>query len=102
VQEIAQQDAFDLDELKTRIKELYNQGLILPAGDAGISSGKAKKFLDTIKAKRSSGVGAVVKAIKIKIALKGTHPESLTPETPDDPVLLRRLLALAQSHGLRG
>jgi hypothetical protein len=101
VQTIAEEDAFDLDDLINKVKDFYDQGLIEPVTDEGISRGRAKKILDTIILKRSRGVGAIAKAIKIKIALKGINPDSLTPDTPDDPVLLKKLLSLAQSYGLR-
>ena len=101
VQTIADQDMFDLEELQNKIQTLYDQGLIEPVMDDGISRGRAKRLLDAIILKRSRGVGSIAKAIKIKIALKGINPDSLTPDTPDDPVLLRKLLALARSYGLK-
>jgi nucleotide-binding universal stress UspA family protein len=101
VEMIALQDAFDPEEFKARIKAFYDQGVIVPVMDDGISRGRAKKFLDAIILKRSRGVGAIAKTIKIKIALKGINPDALTPDTPDDPALLRKLVALAQSYGLR-
>jgi hypothetical protein len=100
VQTIATEDNFDIDELSNKMKELYDQGLIERAADTVISRGRSKKLLDAIILKRSRGVGAIAKAIKIKIALKGINPDSLTPDTPDDPVLLRKLVALARSYGL--
>ena len=99
VETIAIQDAFDLDDLISKVKEFYDQGLIEPAED--VSRGVAKKLLDAIILKRSRGVGAIAKTIKVKIALKGINPDSLTPDTPDDPVLLRKLINLARSYGLR-
>lgn len=101
VQTIAEQDSFDQDDLINRIKGFYDQGLIEPVMDEVISRGRAKKLLDAIILKRSRGVGAIARAIKVKIALKGINPDSLTEDTPDDPVLLRKLLNLAQSYGLR-
>ncbi len=101
VETIAEEDAFDPDDLIDRIKGFYDQGLIEPVMDESISRGRAKKLLDAIILKRSRGVGAIAKAIKVKIALKGINPDSLTPDTPDDPVLLRKLVNLAQSYGLR-
>ena len=101
VQTIADQDAFDQDDLIKRIKRFSDHGLIEPVMDQAISRGQAKKILDAIILKRSRGVGAIAKAIKIKIALKGINPDNLTPDTPDDPVLLKKLLDLAQSYGLR-
>ncbi len=101
VQTIAVQDAFDPDELRIKFKAFYDQGLIEPVTEDGISRGRAKKLLDAIILKRSRGVGAIAKTIKIKMALKGINPDSLTPDTPDDPALLRKLVALARSYGLQ-
>ncbi len=101
VQQIVVQDAFDPDEMIAQIKGFYDQGLIEPVMDDGISRGKAKKILDAIILKRSRGVGAIAKAIKVKIALKGINPDNLTSDTPDDPVLLRKLLNLARAYGLQ-
>lgn len=101
VQTIAEEDAFDPDELAIKMKELYEQGLIVPVEAGGISRGNAKKVLDAIIQKRSRGIKSIAKAIKIKIALKGINPDNLTPDTPDDPVLLRKLVDLARSYGLR-
>ena len=101
VRTIAAQDAFDPDELCARIKVFYDQGLIIPVMLEGLSRGRAKKLLDAIIQKRSRGITAVAKSIKIKIALKGINPDSLTPDTPDDPKLLKKLLDLARSYGLQ-
>jgi hypothetical protein len=101
VETIAVQDAFDPDELGTRLKAFYDQGLIVPIMEDRISRGRAKKLLDAIILKRSKGVGAIAKVIKIKMALKGINPDSLTPNTPDDPVLLKKLVDLARSYGLQ-
>jgi len=101
VQTIAVQDAFDPDELGIKFRAFYDQGLIVPVTEDGISRGRAKKLLDAIILKRSRGVGAIAKTIKIKMALKGINPDSLTPDTPDDPVLLKKLVGLARSYGLQ-
>lgn len=101
VQTIAAQDRFDLEVLAAKVKVFYDQGLIEPAMETGVSRGLAKKILDAIIQKRSRGVSSIAKSIKIKIALKGINPDNLTPDTPDDPVLLRKLLNLAQSYGLQ-
>ena len=99
---IIAQDAFDPDDFTAKIRGLEQQGLVEPVQSADIiSRGRAKKLLDAIILKRSRGVGSIAKAIRIKIALKGINPESLTPDTPDDPVLLRKLLDLARSYGLQ-
>jgi hypothetical protein len=100
VQLIAAQDAYDPDELTAKLKELYDQGMVEPVMVNAPSRGRAKKILDAIILKRSRGVGAIAKVIKIKLALKGFNADSLTPNTPDDPVLLKKLMNLAKSYGV--
>lgn len=102
IQSIITQDAFNPEEFTAKIKALQEKGLIEPIQSGeGISRGRAKKLLDAIILKRSRGIGSIAKTIRIKIALKGINPDSLTPDTPDDPVLLRKLLDLARSYGLQ-
>ena len=101
VRTIVAQDAFDADEFAAKLKEFYDRGLIEPVASSPVSRGRAKKLLDAIILKRSRGVGSIAKAIKIKFALKGINPDSLTPDTPDDPILLKKLLDLARSYGLQ-
>jgi hypothetical protein len=101
VQQIASEDRFDPEALAEKVNALSEQGLI-EKGEAGERSrGQAKKILDAIIQKRSRGVGAIAKTIKIKMALKGINPDSLTPNTPDDPALLKKLITIAQSYGLQ-
>jgi hypothetical protein len=100
VQTIASEDNFDIDELSNKMKDLYDRGMIEKTNENVISRGRSKKLLDAIILKRSRGVGAIAKAIKIKIALKGINPDHITEDTPDDPALLMKLIALARSYGL--
>jgi hypothetical protein len=101
VQKIASEDRFDAVQLAEKVKSLYEQGLVEQAVAEEISRGQAKKILDAIIQKRSRGVGSIAKAIKIKFALKGINPDNLTPITPDDPVVLKKLINLARSYGLQ-
>lgn len=101
VQEIASEHRFDPQYLEEKVKTLYDQGVIEKVVADERSRGQAKKILDAIIQKRSRGVGSIAKAIKIKLALKGINPDKLTPDTPDDPVLLMRLAELARSYGLQ-
>jgi len=101
VQKIASEDRFDPEPFAEKVKALFDQGLLEQGAAEEISRGQAKKILDAIIQKRSRGVGAIAKTIKIKLALKGINPDSLTPITPDDPVLLKKLINLARSYGLQ-
>lgn len=101
VKKIAAEDRFDPELLAEKIKALYDQGILEQAAADEISRGQAKKILDAIIQKRSRGVGSIAKAIKIKFALKGINPDNLTANTPDDPVVLQKLINLARSYGLQ-
>jgi DNA-binding MarR family transcriptional regulator len=101
VQEIATMDRFDPEFLAEKLKTLYEQGFIEKVVDDGVSRGQAKKIIDAIIKKRSRGVGALVKSVKIKLALKGIPANKLTADTPDDPVLITKLIQLAKSYGLQ-
>ncbi|WP_419661883.1 uncharacterized protein Dvar_23240 [Desulfosarcina variabilis str. Montpellier] len=82
-------------------KEVMLPGINLVAID-NRSKGRAKKILDAIMQKRSRGISAIFKTIKIKMALKRMkiRPNRLTQNTPDDPLLLSKLIKLAQSYGI--
>lgn len=97
---IAVENFFDLDQLKAKVKQLYDEGLIQPVTVEESSRGHAKQILDAIIHKRARGISSIAKTIKIKMALKGINPDRLTENTPDDPVLLNKLKQLAQSYGI--
>ena len=115
VKTISQEDLYDSEELAAQVKALYDQGVIVQvgyktastqgmttqSGDKTISRGQAKKILDAIILKRSRGIGAIAKTIKIKMALKGINPDLLRSDTPDDPVMLDKLIKLAGSYGVQ-
>ena len=115
VKTISREDRYDPEELAAKVKTLYDQGVIFRVGyetvsrqgmttgvgNETVSKGQAKKILDAIIEKRSRGIGAIAKTIKIKMALKGINPDLLKPDTPDDPVMLNKLTKLARSYGLQ-
>jgi hypothetical protein len=101
VQEIATMGRFDPQYLAERLKTLYEQGVIEKVVDDGISKGQAKKIIDAIIKKRSRGISALAKVVKIKLALKGIQANKITADTPDDPLLIKKLIQLAQSYGLQ-
>ena len=88
--------------LEGKIRALYEQGFIEVALDDGRPMGQAKKIIDAIIKKRSRGIGAIAKTIKIKLTLKGINPAKYTPSTPDDPVIIKKLTQLAEAYGAVG
>lgn len=100
VQTIAREDAFNLDELVDMFNSFLSDGLVEDVMTAKVSRGRAKAIIDAIIKKRSRGIGAITKSLKIKMALKGIHIDSLTPDTVDDPNLIQKLLNLAKKYGV--
>lgn len=99
---LATNKLIDLEQLEAKVKGLHGEGAIELVTVDYRSKGRAKKVLDAIFQKRSRGISAIIKTIKIKLALKRMKitPNKLTKNTPDDPVLLGKLIALAQSFGI--
>ncbi len=64
------------------------------------STGNIKRIIDTIISQRSGGNPAIAKSMKAKFALKGINPDKYTADTPDDPLILKRLKLLAQAMGI--
>lgn len=103
VQTIAREDAFSIDELTSMLNSLLSKGLVedVASVQASKSRGRAKAIIDAIIEKRSRGIGAITKSLKIKMALKGIHIDNLTPDTVDDPKLIQKLLKLAKTYGVQ-
>lgn len=65
------------------------------------SRGKIKHLLDAIIAKRSKGDRALASIIRAKFAFQGVDPDAYGFDTPDDPLLLKKLTILAQRSGIQ-
>jgi hypothetical protein len=70
------------------------------AAEAKASTGRIKHLIDTIIAERSKGNAAIAKSLKTKLMLKGLNPDAYTADSPDDPIVLKKLTALANSLGI--
>ena len=102
VHAVATKNDAKLDQMGTRIKELHGKGAVELVAIDDRSQGRAKKILDAITQKRSRGFRSIIKAIRIKFALKRMRikPGKLTENTPDHPKVLNELIKLARSHGI--
>ncbi|MEN6348774.1 MAG: hypothetical protein ABFD08_05160 [Syntrophomonas sp.] len=59
-------------------------------------AGKIKSIIDTIVQTRSGGNNTIANLTKSKIVMKGIIPEKYTSDSPDDPAVIEKLLALAK------
>ena len=59
--------------------------------------GQTKRLLDAIIAQRSQGNETIALALKTKLILKGLNPDRFTAATEDDPAVLAKVRAIAQS-----
>lgn len=77
-------------------------GQLIEPKDNGYSQGRIKRLLDLIIARRSKGNPQAAEALRVKFALKGINPDDFSPDTADNPVLLKKLQAIAKRYGIEG
>jgi DNA-binding transcriptional ArsR family regulator len=65
------------------------------------TKGNIKLLLDAIIAKRSKGKHALAEKVKAKFLSQGIDPACYGTDTPDDPILLRKLSNLAVQYGIQ-
>ena len=63
-------------------------------------AGKIKQMIDTIIAQRAKGNPTLVSVTVTKLVLKGIDPERYNAQSPDDPVMIDKLSALAKDLGV--
>ena len=63
-------------------------------------AGKIKHMIDQIIEQRSQGNPALVSSTRIKLVMKGIHPDKFDQHSIDDPVILEKLQTLARELGL--
>lgn len=63
-------------------------------------AGKIKAMCNTIIEKRAAGNAVVEKLTKTKLVLKGVNPDSFTTSSPDDQVVINKLIQIAKDLGV--
>jgi len=63
-------------------------------------AGEIKRMIDRIIEARSQGNQALVSSTRIKLVMKGIHPDRFDQTSPYDPVIVAKLQKLAQDLGL--
>ncbi|MDD2619397.1 MAG: hypothetical protein PHC92_01820 [Syntrophomonadaceae bacterium] len=59
-------------------------------------AGKIKSIIDSIVEKRANGNATIANLTKSKIVMKGIIPEKYSSDSPDDPMVIEKLLTLAK------
>lgn len=62
--------------------------------------GKIKSTIDNIIRQRSQGKESLVPFTRAKLILKGIDPSMYTEYSPDDEVVLEKLITIAKEWGL--
>lgn len=63
-------------------------------------AGKIKVMCNTIIAKRANGSPVIEKLTKTKLVLKGVNPDQFTANSPDDPLIIGKLVQIAKELGI--
>jgi hypothetical protein len=63
-------------------------------------SGRIKRMLDEIVQKKSGGKPVLVNVVMTKLILKGIDPSKFNASSPDDPVLIAKVTAVAHEMGV--
>lgn len=63
-------------------------------------AGKIKVMCNTIIAKRAGGNSVIEKLTKTKLVLKGVNPDQFTASSPDDQVIIGKLVQIAKDLGV--
>lgn len=63
-------------------------------------AGEIKKMLDKLVSAKSGGNPTLVAVTKTKLILKGLNPDKFSATAADDPVVIRKVKAVAQEMGV--
>lgn len=63
-------------------------------------AGKIKAMCNTIIDKRAGGNSMIEKLTKTKLILKGVNPDLFTASSPDDQVIIAKLVQIAKDLGI--
>jgi hypothetical protein len=63
-------------------------------------AGKIKELIDMVIDKRSKGNTVIAATTRTKIILKGVNPDQFDKNSPDDPVVITKIKAIATEMGV--
>ncbi|MFA0822454.1 MAG: hypothetical protein ACC612_06135 [Methanomethylovorans sp.] len=63
--------------------------------------GKIKRMIDQIVSEKSKQDPALAHSVSAKICMKGVIPKKYDESSPDDPVIIEKLLGIAKELGVK-
>ena len=63
-------------------------------------AGQINNLINSLIEKRSRGNQAIVYALRVKLILKGVHPDDYSDPSPDDPETIARVKQIAEELGV--
>ena len=61
--------------------------------------GKVKELIERLIELRTKGDPGLVAPVKIKLIMKGIDPDLFDADSPDNPVIITRVVTIAQEMG---
>ena len=62
-------------------------------------AGKGKTLIEQLIQLRTKGERTLVAPLKVKLIMKGIDPDMFDAETPDNPIVIQRVVAIAKEMG---
>ncbi len=62
-------------------------------------AGKVKLLIDRLIELRTKGDRGLVAPLKIKLIMKGVDPDMFDAGTPDNPIVIQRVITIAKEMG---
>ncbi len=62
-------------------------------------AGKAKALIEQLIQMRTRGERSLVAPLKIKLIMKGVDPDLFNADSPDNPVVIQRIITIAREMG---
>ncbi len=62
-------------------------------------AGKVKTLIEQLIQLRTKGERTLVAPLKVKLIMKGIDPDMFDAETPDNPIVIQRVVAIAKEMG---
>ncbi len=70
-----------------------------PQGWQQHMAGKVKTLIEQLIQLRTNGEHTLVAPLKVKLIMKGIDPDMFDADTPDNPLVIQRVVAIAKEMG---
>lgn len=83
---------------RTELRVAISSGFSI-TGLGFIMAGKVKQLIDRLIELRTKGERGLVAPLKIKLIMKGVDPDLYDETSPDNPLIIQRVIAIANELG---